>query len=294
MNKIKCLDRLNGRYRAEIRELESVCNHHDKTNWKVCLTSDTEDMKCFYLYFEKRLLGFLSVVVMDEEVEVRAFVHPSARQQGIFKKLMAEAKKECKKFGIEKLVCYLSPVYINSLGNGSKASLSWALGKLSYSEFKLEFSLIGNILKAETRGCKVLNIQKIKNEQEDAYHHHMKLLFEMEEEEIEERLQLSKEDSRTYTYFAYDGECCIGFFSLYYGKTSITLFDFGVVKEYQGRGYAYAMLSAMVNYIRGLKRSGWSNIILHVSSKNEIATKTYLNFGFHIKEQLDCYEIPVL
>ena len=297
MNKVKCLNKLNGRYRAEIRELESLCNHHDKTNWKVCLSTDpyNEDMKCFYLYFEKDLLGFLELTSLEEEeMEVFAFVHPAARNRGIFTKLMREAIRECKKFGLKELLCYLNPKYISNHKDGCMAALSSLHGVISYSEYQLELSLIGKRIDEQAKDMKDIKLKKVTKDLEDVYCNQMQELFEMEVEDVKERLSMAEEDSHTGIYSLYEKESCIGFLSLYYGKTAVTLFDFGIIKEYQGKGYATAALFAMLRHIHSLDKKGWSNVLLHVSSRNQIATALYQKFGFRIKDQLDCYKIPVL
>lgn len=292
MSKIKSLRRLNGRHRGEIRDLEAICNVFDGTQKNVYLTTDmnaVEDLKCFYLFYEEALLGFLELTaITEEDIELTAFVHPEYRRRGIFRKMLSEAFRECRKHQVNELVYYLNPKH-----QAAKEALISVKADYAHSEYQMVLPLSSSLKNEKPAKASEITVKEIKESQEEFYIQHMNSLFDMDEEESRERLCEAREDENIKTYLVYDGEKTVGFYSLFYGNTAITLFDFGVCKEYQGKGYAKAMLYIIFERIQEIKNSGLSNVLLHVSSENKIGTKLYLDFGFQVKEQLDYYKIPV-
>lgn len=292
MGKLKCLHRLNGRYREEIRALEEKCNAFDQSERTVYLSANgntLKNLRCFYLYYEDGLKGFLSLTNIDEtDIELNAYVDPDSRRKGIFKKLIQAAFKECKKEGVREVLIFQKPYDKNSINAVISVGASYL-----YSEYQMELSLDDeiNIRKQQT---KAVTLQEIKQEQKEFYIAKMMPLFQMAEEEVGERFEDALLEPRLKTFFAYDNEVAVGFFSLFYGSTAVTLFDVGVCKEYQGQGYGNALLTSVYQEVRKQREVGIRRILLHVGSYNEIASKLYKEHGFCIKDQLDCYKLEVL
>ncbi|WP_066713615.1 GNAT family N-acetyltransferase [Clostridium sp. Marseille-P299] len=292
MGNIKCLHRLNGRYREEIRALEEKCNALDQSERTVYLSTNgntTKNLKCFYLYYEEELKGFLALTNIDDnDIELNAFVDPEYRRRGVFKKLVQAAFKECKKSDVSEVFIFQRPFDKGSL----KAILSVGAEYL-YSEYQMELSLLDGMKAAEDIS-KVVTLHEIKQEQKEFYTKHMIPLFQMSEDEAGERFEDAISEPRLKTYIAYDNEEPVGFFSLFYGGSAVTLFDVGICEEYQGKGYGNALLRAIYDEVLTKKEDGIYRIILHVSSYNEVATHLYKKHGFQVKDQLDCYKIEIL
>lgn len=291
MGNLKCLHRLNGRYREEIRALEEKCNAFDQSERTVYLSANGNTLtnrRCFYLYYEDGLKGFLSLTNIDEsDIELNAYVDPESRRKGIFKKLIQAAFKECKKEGVTEVLIFQKPYDENSINAIKSVGANYL-----YSEYQMELSLEDEMstLKKQT---KAITLLEIKQEQKEFYVSQMMPLFQMTEEEVAERFEDALLEPRLKTFIAYDNEVTVGFFSLFYGSTAVTLFDVGVCKEYQGQGYGNALLTSVYYEARKQRAVGIQRIILHVGSYNEIATKLYKNHGFCVKDQLDCYKLEV-
>ena len=291
MGNLKCLHRLNGRYREEIRALEEKCNAYDQSERTVYLSANgntLKNLRCFYLYYEDGLKGFLSLTNIDEnDIELNAYVDPDSRRKGIFKKLIQAAFKECKKEGIKEVFIFQKPYDKNSIN----AIISVGANYL-YSECQMELSFDADVNQRK-KPTKVVSLQEIKQDQKEFYVTQMMPLFQMTEEEVAERFEDALLEPRLKTYVAYDNEVAVGFFSLFYGSTAVTLFDVGVCKKYQGLGYGNALLTSVYHQVKKQREVGISRIILHVGSYNEIATKLYKEHGFCVKDQLDCYKLMI-
>lgn len=291
MGSLKCLHRLNGRYREEIRALEEKCNAFDQTERTVYLSTNgntTENLRCFYLYYEENLKGFLSLTNIDDnDIELNAFVDPEYRRRGVFKKLVQAVFKECRKNSVTEVFIFQRPYDKESMN----AILSVG-AKYQYSEYQMELSLLDGFNEVENQS-KVVSLNEIKQEQKEFYMEHMIPLFEMTEDEAGERFEDAIQEPRLKTYIAYDNGEPVGFFSLFYGSTAATLFDVGVCKESQGKGYGNALLSSIYNEVLKKRKDGISRILLHVSSYNEVAAHLYKKHRFQVKDQLDCYKIEI-
>ncbi len=289
MGNLKCLHRLNGRYREEIRALEEKCNAFDQSERTVYLSANGNtltNLRCFYLYYENGLKGFLSLTNIDEsDIELNAYVDPESRRKGIFKKLVQAAFKECKKEGVAEVLIFQKPYDENSINAIKSVGANYL-----YSEYQMELSLEDEV-STRKKQTKAITLLEIKQEQKEFYISKMMPLFQMTEEEVAERFEDALLEPRLKTFVAYDNEATVGFFSLFYGSTAVTLFDVGVCKEYQGQGYGNALLTSVYNEVRKQKEVGIKRILLHVGSYNEIATKLYKNHGFCINDQFDCYKL---
>lgn len=286
--KIKMLSRLNGKQRSEIRELEELCRVVDKTKATVCLTSDLNidsSIKRFYLaYLDKMLVGFLGVFLPDgEHAEIGAFVHPTMRKRGYFSKLYDKADKELREAGVTSIFLIHEPASIAAFPvlKAMDAVLTQSEYLLSYKQTdETGFRNQGDIY-LET--ADIENLEEIKKIYLE--------LFPMEEEEAYLRLKGTVNGKSMRLYQGIMDGIIIGFCSVAIDKSTCCIFDFGIAKDYQKKGYGRTLLELIIHELRNdsLISESSDQIILHVNSKNEAAYRLYRKFGFQIDQQYDYY-----
>lgn len=64
--------------------------------------------------------------------------------------------------------------------------------------------------------------------------------------------------------------------------------NFGILKEYRGKGYGKVLLRYLLNIV---KLSGFNTVKLRVKSENRIALRLYKSLGFKIKSQIYNWEL---
>lgn len=290
MAKIRCLRRLNGRYREEVRELETICNSYDQTRGKVNLSTDmkaVQGFRSFYMYYEEDLLGFVEVNILDEEdVELYAFVHPEHRHRGIFKKLMDEVSKECKKFEIKELMIRHNPI-----SDAAVPVLTAIHAEYSYSEYQLQQPVSRLGLNSENDNNNALDLVKLSTEEEEFYIKALMYVFDFDMDFARERYEEALRDRHITTFIAFENGKRIGFFSLYFSGSTYTIYDFGILNEFQLKGYGKKLLLALYEKVRRNGNHRAVRLILQVGSLNKVAFEMYRKYGFEIEEQLDYYKL---
>lgn len=83
-----------------------------------------------------------------------------------------------------------------------------------------------------------------------------------------------------YTLGIYDGETMVGFILYDYDETfpGWSMSRFMIGRQYQGRGYGKAAVSAFFSYIR--EKHHADRLYISVSLENAVARRMYLNMGF--------------
>lgn len=320
MYKIKMLKRLNNCQRNDIRKLEAACKSIDNIKSIACLDIEYDKanpLKCFYLGYKverkpstslislppkaddrskvEKLISFAAIYLTEGEepiAEMIGFVHPSERRKGYFKKLLSKTKKELKNVGIDFIELIHEPISLEA---------SKVLEKLEAhydrSEYLLTFNHLFNINLPEQVS---LHIEEAKMEDIDTITNIYKELFDYDQEEIFLRLKGTIQSDNFILYKALadinnTGNIIIGFCSIAIDENIYCIFDFGIEKSHQNKGYGKTMLALLIKELRKHTNSSDTQrkIILNVSSKNEAAYNMYIKFGFEICEHYDYYRLKI-
>src|SRR3954470_22102697 len=81
---------------AEIKRLADVCYQHDgvqvKLNWDIMRHRAPGQVSDFGWYHDDQLVGFMPLDGFGDKFEITGIVHPDFRRQGIFRRLLDEAR----------------------------------------------------------------------------------------------------------------------------------------------------------------------------------------------------------
>jgi ribosomal protein S18 acetylase RimI-like enzyme len=125
---------------AEIRGLARACEQHDglhlKLNWDMLANRSPRETNDFFCYAGSKLAGYLALYGFGRpELELNGMVHPAFRRRGVFKRLVTEAKAECARRGIPKLI------FICDRKSPSGLAFVQHLGaRYSFSEYGMELA----------------------------------------------------------------------------------------------------------------------------------------------------------
>jgi ribosomal protein S18 acetylase RimI-like enzyme len=271
----------------EIRSLAELCDQHEQLHMRIswsALSSREGDEVCDMLYYlDGHLVGYMVLDGVGEgsECEITGMVHPAYRRRGIFTTLLRAAQEDCARHSIPHaiLVCERSSVsgqaFVQSVGAFLELSEHemWLTNfqergmfddRLSFKQATLEDLDALVKVQAESFGVpEILSRQSIV--------HRLK--------EPACRVFLAR-------FGGSEVECgeSVGLLRLQDEGGSVGIYGFGVMPDYQGRGYGRQMLEEAIRLVRS---EGDSPIMLDVETTNERALGLYLSCGFEIKTTYD-------
>ncbi|MDP4145692.1 MAG: GNAT family N-acetyltransferase [Bacillota bacterium] len=80
----------------------------------------------------------------------------------------------------------------------------------------------------------------------------------------------------------------IGYGQIIIENNMPTIVNFGILKEYQGKGYGKQLLAHLLNI---LKSNNFNKVLIKVNSDNQIALNLYRSFGFSVYSKTSLWEI---
>ncbi|WP_223192671.1 GNAT family N-acetyltransferase [Paenibacillus sedimenti] len=277
----------------EVRELWHICNDYEhiniKLNWGT-LSSRPAGVTNDFLYYENdRLIGFLAIYCfLSTEVEISGMVHPEARRQGIFNRLVQTAKAECRRRTVPKLI------FINERGSASgKAFLTNLGARYSFSEYVME-------LQEQEAG--ILPVSGDEVRLRPAVRDDLELLVKLNTSGF----AMPEEDAREYVIQTLDGEkertwiAELGEDRLPVGKIGAMIeadnrgliYGFCISPEYRGQGIGRTVLQQTVIDLK--ERYQVHQIKLEVAVENEKALGLYQSCGFRTQNANDYYELLIV
>lgn len=325
--KIKALKKLNKYQKDEIINLEAVCKAYDKTRSSVSdgFDEDTKGIRCYFLgYKDNKLVSYMRAYFVENDVEeasdinkampkykveVVCFVHPFERRKGCFTMMFERAKKELKESGIEIVEFILEPInkdalqvcdrlkaeynrseylmFFDYINNRERKIPSYI--EESFKEKEVSLSLKEKVL--DKKEALILLEEANLSDIEGILNIYIEL-FDYSEDEIRQRLKETIMSDSCRLYKAYADKEIVGFINIAEDDDYFCIFDFGVAKMHQKKGYGKAILTELIKELDKLKGSRKSfKIILHVTSRNEAAFYLYKKFGFKIDQQYDYYKL---
>jgi len=283
---IKAYSCLSEKANKEVLKLESVCIDHD--NLSGCFFLDPSlnfdhRIKSFFLFYEKgELISMLSMFIPTKhEAEITAYTLPKFRGEGYFKLLLGKAVGELRKFGIPDIlfVCESASIPGKQVIGALKADYK-------HTEYFLRFD------KACYTSLNTYRLILIKAEQKDFERSTVATMkvFDDSYEESKSLIQNCFESDIREQYLAVLNDEIIGVGSANLEGEDVSIFGFGVVPEYRGKGYGKELLHLIVD---SLLQRGRTEITIEVNSENTNALTLYKKIGFHIEVAYEYYRVKV-
>lgn len=281
------LHHLDEQQRIEVEKLVSNCLTADGLSRELYLDNDMnlyENLDSFFLlYDQQQLVSVLTIFQINErQAEISGYTLPEKRKKGYFTTLLNAAEDELLDFDIYDMIFVVEP---NSAG-GKMAALSYG-GTFLKSEYLLSLKLEDYTKKYSEF---LSNLEFIitpltsKDIMQAAYIHSE--IFKTEFHESEELIQNVLEYDGMVCYVAKLEEELIGICNVNYGKEKASIFAYGVLPRFQGKGYGKGLINSV---LKQLIKEKISEVTLQVSSNSKSAIRIYNYLGFQVVTQYDYY-----
>ncbi|MCY9733967.1 GNAT family N-acetyltransferase [Paenibacillus alvei] len=293
---LRTYTQMNDEQLKGLRRLEGICNEHDqiflKLNWDM-LTARTDNLANDYVYTANgEIVGFLGIFQFSpSEVEISGMVHPKYRRQGIFSQLVKEAKQECRKRRVEKLIF----ICARSAQSG-KGFLESIGSKYSFAEYWMKLDG-GKELNSDFAACSApLRLRSAEADDVDMLIKVNMDGFDLKEEEargyVEGTLSSSVDRIHVIEIQQDNGEGLpIGKIHVMQEEGNAFLFGFSILSEHRGKGYGRWVLESMIRHIREHQPSAM--IELEVAVENDRALGLYTSCGFQVRNVNDYYVLEL-
>jgi ribosomal protein S18 acetylase RimI-like enzyme len=267
-----------------IEQLTDICNSYDGLHMRLSWlrTSPPSDETNDFLYYEGgKLAGYLNISSYGtKEKELIGMVHPDDRRKGIFRALLAAAKEECLRGGVQKLILICEHV--------SHSGLAFVEAIGAQHDFSEHEMVLGGF---HERGSfdERFRIRDAGSGDAEALISIMATDFDDVEQAgyyVTEFLQRPKQ--RFYLGLL-DGEA-VGCLRLDEMDDEVGIYGFVVRPEYRGRGYGRQILEEA---IRTIQAEGAKRILLDVETDNTNAIGLYRSCGFQVKTTYDYYSLDI-
>jgi ribosomal protein S18 acetylase RimI-like enzyme len=277
---------------AAIQQLVETCNQyeqlHMRIDWNMLSTRPGAEVNDFLYYREGALVGYLMAYGFGtDERELTGMVHPEWRRQGIARALLQAARDEYTGFGVRQLLLisehHSSPgkAFVDAVG----AHHDFSEHEMVLTQFQERLQFDDRLIVRPADVSDLNGLATIYAAVEDTSP-------EAGIPKIQRRLQ----DPRCQYYIATFGEeevgCQepVGNLRLDDMEDAIGIYSFGIIPDYQGRGYGRQMLEEVIRSIRAYSQKA---IMLDVDVTNERALHLYRSCGFDIKTTYDYYSIQL-
>lgn len=258
---------------AEIKLLAEICNMHEglnlKLNWSILEEREQDQTNDFLYYVDGALVGFLPLFSFNStEAEISGMVHPDYRRRGIFAALCREARAECQRRSFSKILLIVEAA--SSAGQAFARSLG-----TSYDHS--EYAMMLEEPRMPARWEERLHFRSATPLDLPLLAHITARVFDLPEHEVS---WYSVERLKQADHGLYVGELdggVIGKIDVSFSAHGGLIYGFGVLPEYQGRGYGRQILART---IQEMLARGQQNITLEVSVTNKNALALYQSCGF--------------
>lgn len=275
--------------RAAVEALLADCNRYEQINLILELEpagfgpeSTAENVDQFLAYDHGKVIGFARLYGWSEP-ELCGVVDPDHRRKGVGRSLLRAAQAECHRRGVAQmlLVC-------DEAGESGTAFAAEVGGNLSYAEYRMRLDPAA-IDRSRPR-YPTLRLRPTTAEDVDLLTRIQAAAFGDPEDEVRQHVvQGLQLPNRQYLIGLLDDQP-VGMLRLgrYQHETDVTAF--GVLPEYQGRGYGWQMLLDAIDL---LLAEGWSQIMIDVVIENRNALRLYQSCGFREVSTYGFYKLEV-
>jgi ribosomal protein S18 acetylase RimI-like enzyme len=274
----------------EIRALANLCDRHDhlhmRISWTGLSSRSGEEYQDFLFYEDAKLVGYLALDGWGEgEREVVGMVHPAYRRQGIFSSLFRAAQGECVRLTISQLVlvCEHSSASAQAFVQHVKAHLELSEHEMWLATFQERNTFDDRL---SFRQATLADLEALILVQAQSFG----VPELLSRQSMERRFQIPGCRIFLATFGDADLGCHepVGLLRLQEEDGAIGIYGFGVIPDYQGRGYGRQIL---VEAIRLARSESQKPIMLDVDTTNARAFSLYLSCGFVIKTTYDYFNI---
>lgn len=224
-------------------------------------------MHSWFLSYEgEELIGVLSIFnPLSEVAEISGCILPEKRNAGKFNESIAAAKEELIRFNVHEVLFVVEAGSKQGIGAIHRAGLA-----CDHVEYLMKYD------GGSSQYSSSIQFSEARVEDKEDFIRINSALFH---ETIEESNNifinyLHSNDRRL--YIAKVENVTIGICTLFYSGTKVTIYGFGISEEYQGRGYGFELINAVLHL---LKDESYE-IELEVDSLNEKAYNLYKKAGF--------------
>lgn len=272
----------------EIRELESLCNYYDLTQYKLFLENTLNadrDVDFMHLYrYKGKLISFVLLFFPDiEEIEVYGFTHPKFRKKGLFNSLLASAGKRFKKNKNSSFLYVCDPRSADGVAylqkQGRILEETEYMMELNRSVFDAYLKLQANCpYHVELRTGGLDQLQEISNLAANMYGEEKTKSVDFVRQTI---LSERREQLAGYVEGSIFGICTLG-----REDDFMMINGLAVEQSQQGQGLGRLLLNLVISYA---EKKFDCPLKLEVSSVNDRAYKLYKSVGFEQKESYGYY-----
>jgi ribosomal protein S18 acetylase RimI-like enzyme len=271
---------------AEIKLLAETCNAHGgldlKLNWEMLDAREQDQVNDFLYYKDGTLVGFLPLFSFNStEAELSGMVHPDYRRRGIFTALYQEARAECQRRGFSKILLIVEQV--SPAGQAFARSLE---ADYDYSEYKMVLEEPRMPARLEER----LHFRPATPDDLPLLAHITAHVFDLPENEVSQYSAERLEQADRGFYVGELDGLVIGKIDVLFSAHEGYIHGFGVLPEYQGRGYGRQILART---IQEMLARGQQDITLEVSVTNKNALSLYQSCGFKEMSSYDYHRICI-
>ncbi len=284
--------RLTPRELAELEQLAALCSAREHLlipldyNLLGQLNLPTDDL--FLYYRADQLAGCLLLDRYHSNLkEVTGMVHPDFRRQGIFRKLLAMAKRECLSRGITRLlfVCEATSTsgraFLQDVGAGREFAEHRMLLQAFRPRFQRDDRLVfREALRDDRDELAVVLAADFGDDKERALQHILRTF-----ERPDQRFYLA-----SYSGADLDRAEPVGTLRVEEQPREMGIYGFFVRPEYRGRGHGRQILEEAIVAIRA---SSQKPIVLYVDTNNLTALNLYQSLGFVVERTYEYYGLDL-
>jgi ribosomal protein S18 acetylase RimI-like enzyme len=275
---------------SAIRQLAEICNQHEKLHmrldWSLLSARSGAEVNDFLYYRDGVLVGYLMAYGLGtDERELTGMVHPAYRRQGIARILLQAARDEYTGFGVRQLLLITE--------HHSRSGKAFVAAVGAHHDFAEHEMLLTHFQVRQQFDDRLL-FRPADLSDLDALATIYAAIDGSSPEVGKPRIQMRLQDPHCQYYLATFGEEAVGCHepvgSLRVDEMEheLGIYSFGVMPDYQGRGYGRQMLEEA---IRAIRAHSQKPIMLDVDVTNERAFRLYHSCGFDIKTTYDYYSL---
>ncbi|MBC8452362.1 MAG: GNAT family N-acetyltransferase [Spirochaetes bacterium] len=272
-----------------VNKLIRVCSAYDRTHESIDISVNSAytcepSLKLFHTAWAgKDIVGVTALFIPTmEEAELSGFVHPSYRNRGIFKNLLEKAVAELSAFNFPSLLFVCNDQSEIGLKMLKKAKIPYEFTEYSMIlETDIAYQKTGITLK---RAYKknidefiALNVSIFKGSTQNA-----RILLE----------KTFQSDKMNCYSFIYDNSVIgMGCTANTKPEDTASIFGFGILPEYRGKGLGKLSLYELTHYIHTHYKKPAR---LEVNSRNQAALSLYTSLGFKTDSAYRYYRKPII
>lgn len=292
----------------ELKQLQSLCFHKDKTNLKLELeyklfisntskekseilsgqstqkekvkqqieTISTNNPNEFLYYIDDTLVGYLGISCFGRKIgEINGMTHPDWRGKGIFHTLFDLVAKECQGRDFSKVLL------LSDENSQSGIAFIQSVGGI-YDSSEYGMKLLKNPTYDETSPVNLRiadKLDKKKIAQQNT------IFFEDDEDE-----ECTDTAPNTDIYMVEVAENVIGKIQIEYSDNAAFIFGFGILPDYRRKGYGKATL---IETLRIIADKNIVEVGLDVVCTNSNALNLYISCGFEQQSVMKYYRYPI-